>query len=1237
MPHGPVGRDGGRENDWYIPYTPPHTNTHFPETAPDFSATQGGIGQTPAPIRHARHNLLSFFSSDDRPPLKRTMARQFENPAGDLNKSYEFPRLAPNRPPLRARSSSYNALDTPPSELPSSNSVNTGLAAPKMLFSPLTRELKSLRQVGSTPDLRVAQSRQRTVSTPHSAPPMPSHQPRKDRQWAAPTMCDKYVFPKPHIVPITITPPGSPEKTLPHPVVIEGQERERERNEWANLVKKRGRSLSLGGTAAPPLSAPVVGSMRARSKERDGHSRKNSETSGVRGGSFSSLWGSRRGSEARRSGSVSRDTKVESPVYKNLASFGIGTGSLRRPSNARTSGDLDREDPFHHRRPSTKRGHHGHSQSNPDLLSMRNANQTLQFTEPSPLDSGRVVVIGPAPDTRRRQTSVNLSKPLPNLPSDAQLPILTPSKPLSSEIGVALSPAPGRTVFPVFTPPSAITVTPPQTDNSPARARSVLAKQHQRALTKKAFQTPVLSPKNPAQQNHVRALSTSSGMSSPRRMTAMEEAIGRSRGASVGQSDITPTRSRPRADTMTTIPTPASPPLVYPITTNPPRQNPNFLIARRPELLQNDSNISQVSVYTDASEGYGRGDRVAQLAAENSVVESPAGTPSPQLSVDDKDFKGLFFRTPRDQSSPLLAHRFDTTGVTFPRPKETHSPIGLGYAFVRADVPRHSSGDQSDSTVEIKTPVIHSPSGRDALPDLLGCGDLTDSPTRFLASFATLRPPSLNSSSSVGDSPLMASDHDHIPLQPAPQSDDGLSVASVAVCPLTARPTLVHFSEVNSSRPITVATPNLNSDIRRRSFVPEHGEDTPPPSPSALGLNSNLCPKLDRLTPNPSPITNTARHSAAVSFLHDFPNPPTPPTTRMSAMSIDEATQARLQSHASAFGQLVTGPPGAGKSTYCHGMHQFLSALGRPVHIINLDPAVPNPPYPCSISITELITLDSVMDEYGLGPNGAMLYCIEYLEANFDWLVERLDELLENEGGNGYVIFDTPGQVELWTNHDSLKRIVERLTKMDYRLAAVHLSDAHYVTDASKFISVVLLALRAMLQLEMPHVNVLSKMDLLSTYGELPFNLDYYTEVQDLSYLLETLNAEPRAAKFGKLNKAMCELVEEFGLVGFETLAVEDKTSMMKLLRLLDKVTGYIFIPTEGEEDGQATTNPNAHALFSSASGMTMGLGDISDVQERWLDNKDAFDAYEKEGWKKEGEMRARLADEREQHSLKRK
>ena len=80
------------------------------------------------------------------------------------------------------------------------------------------------------------------------------------------------------------------------------------------------------------------------------------------------------------------------------------------------------------------------------------------------------------------------------------------------------------------------------------------------------------------------------------------------------------------------------------------------------------------------------------------------------------------------------------------------------------------------------------------------------------------------------------------------------------------------------------------------------------------------------------------------------------------------------------------------------------------------------------------------MSDYSLGPNGAMLYAMEYLEANFDWLEEGLMKLVRQtraEGrGPGYFVFDTPGQVELWTNHESLKNVVARLVKLDYRVSS---------------------------------------------------------------------------------------------------------------------------------------------------------------------------------------------------------
>ncbi len=124
------------------------------------------------------------------------------------------------------------------------------------------------------------------------------------------------------------------------------------------------------------------------------------------------------------------------------------------------------------------------------------------------------------------------------------------------------------------------------------------------------------------------------------------------------------------------------------------------------------------------------------------------------------------------------------------------------------------------------------------------------------------------------------------------------------------------------------------------------------------------------------------------------------------------------------FGEVVIGSPGSGKSTYAFGKHQLFTASKRPVSIVNLDPANDALPYPCALDIASLITLEDAMQEHKLGPNGAMLYCMEYLEENFDWLEDGLKAL----GDDAYILFDLPGQVELSTNHDSLKRIVQRLT-----------------------------------------------------------------------------------------------------------------------------------------------------------------------------------------------------------------
>ena len=313
------------------------------------------------------------------------------------------------------------------------------------------------------------------------------------------------------------------------------------------------------------------------------------------------------------------------------------------------------------------------------------------------------------------------------------------------------------------------------------------------------------------------------------------------------------------------------------------------------------------------------------------------------------------------------------------------------------------------------------------------------------------------------------------------------------------------------------------------------------------------------------------------------------------------------------FGQLVIGPPGSGKSTYCYGMYQFLSAIGRKTSVINLDPANDRTNYPCALDIRDFTRLEDIMNDLNLGPNGGVMHALEEIQDSLDDFVEMVESL----GKSDYLIFDCPGQVELFTHHSALHRIFKKLEKMDYRLVVVHLIDAYYITSPSQYISILLLALRSMLQLDLPHLNVLSKVDLLKNYGELDFNLEFYTEVQDLSFLFPHIEAEQKTVlgkRYARLTEAIADLVSDFGLVSFEVLAVEDKKSMISLLTVIDKATGYMFGSTEIGGD----------TVWAEATRQGGYLGNVQDIQERWIDHKEFYDMEE------EKELQAKVDEAKE-------
>lgn len=269
----------------------------------------------------------------------------------------------------------------------------------------------------------------------------------------------------------------------------------------------------------------------------------------------------------------------------------------------------------------------------------------------------------------------------------------------------------------------------------------------------------------------------------------------------------------------------------------------------------------------------------------------------------------------------------------------------------------------------------------------------------------------------------------------------------------------------------------------------------------------------------------------------------------------------RLKTVHKYYGQLVIGPPGAGKTTYCWKMAELLRKNGRNVILVNIDPANEMMTYKPDIDLRSLITLEDVMEQHSLGPNGALLYCIEYLEKNIDWLLKQICG-----ANNTDFIFDVPGQVELYCHHDSLSKVFSKLQAVsNLQLCVVHLVDSHHCSDAGKFIAALMLSLSAMLKVGLPHINVLTKVDLLKKhYDELQFGIDFYTEVLDLNYLLGSLDQDKFTVKYKKLNAALVSIIEDYSLVTFQLVNVLEENSLINIKNLVDKTNGHVFKSDEG-------------------------------------------------------------------------
>jgi GTPase SAR1 family protein len=166
------------------------------------------------------------------------------------------------------------------------------------------------------------------------------------------------------------------------------------------------------------------------------------------------------------------------------------------------------------------------------------------------------------------------------------------------------------------------------------------------------------------------------------------------------------------------------------------------------------------------------------------------------------------------------------------------------------------------------------------------------------------------------------------------------------------------------------------------------------------------------------------------------------------------------------------GTAGSGKSLLTASFAKWLGLQKQNVAILNLDPGVLTLPYTPDIDIRDSIDIEKLMDEYGLGPNGALVVAADLIADDASRIGSELEDLQQD-----VVLVDTPGQMELFAFRASGPYIVNEISKDPKAL--IYLFDSVFSSTPLNYVSNLFLSAAVFNRFLIPQVYILSKCDLL--------------------------------------------------------------------------------------------------------------------------------------------------------------
>eukprot|EP00871_Galdieria_phlegrea_P001726 jgi/Galph1/2554/GphlegSOOS_G1224.1 len=174
---------------------------------------------------------------------------------------------------------------------------------------------------------------------------------------------------------------------------------------------------------------------------------------------------------------------------------------------------------------------------------------------------------------------------------------------------------------------------------------------------------------------------------------------------------------------------------------------------------------------------------------------------------------------------------------------------------------------------------------------------------------------------------------------------------------------------------------------------------------------------------------------------------------------------------------LVIGMAGSGKTSLVKRLASELSRREKSGYLVNLDPAVIQIPYEPHVDIRDTLNYKDVQRDLQLGPNGAILTCLNLFATRIDQLLDLLES--RKEKVDTFVV-DTPGQVEVFTWSSSGSIIAETIAS-SFPTVLLYVVDTPRATKPLTFVSNMIYACSIMYRMRLPLVIVFNKKDLVST------------------------------------------------------------------------------------------------------------------------------------------------------------